>query len=222
MRAFTLDNRLALCASFVRKGAMVADIGTDHAYLPVWLSLNGVINKALACDINEGPLRAGEATVNKYNLADKITLRLSDGLSRVCEDECDDIIIAGMGGELIAKIMSDCEWIKTEGKHYILQPMTKPEILTRYLYENGFEIIKQEACVCDTKHYTVMLVAYTGKVREFNEADCYIGKLDTSSQYSKLYLSHILSHLRKRSIGDKSLVEVINKIEGATANDNSK
>lgn len=214
MRLFSLDNRLSLCASFVRKGATLADIGTDHAYLPVWLVSNGVISKALACDINEGPLRSGYDTVSRYELCDNITLRLSDGLKKVTETEADDIVIAGMGGELISRILSDCPWAKTKGKHYILQPMTKCEVLIKYLYENGFEIIEQKACECDSKHYTVMLVEYTGDVNQIDESFLYTGKLNPSDEQSKAYIKHVLSHLQKRSIGNKELLPVINKIKG--------
>lgn len=214
MRIFSLDNRLSLCASFVRNGVTLADIGTDHAYLPVWLVSNGVINKALACDINEGPLRSGFETVSRYELCDNISLRLSDGLKEVNKNEADDIVIAGMGGELIAKILSDCPWAKTPGKHFILQPMTKCEVLIKYLCQNGFEIIEQKACECDSKHYTVMLVEYTGDIKPIEKDFLYIGKLNKKDEQSKAYLKHVLSHLQKRSIGDKSLLPVIEKIKG--------
>lgn len=215
MRLFSLDNRLKVCASFVRQGAVLADIGTDHAYLPVWLVLNNVIKRAIACDINEGPLSAGKMDVEKHNLSDKITLRLSDGLKNVSSHECDDIVIAGMGGELIARIIENCSWAKSEDKRFILQPMTKPEVLIKYLYENGFDIIAQKACTSDKKHYTVMLVSYTGAKKSFDEADLYLGKLDTSDTDSKLYLSHTLSHLQKRAISCPELHDVIKRIKGA-------
>lgn len=214
MRLFTLDNRLRLCADFVRKGARLADIGTDHAYLPIWLVKNGIIKHALACDINEGPLSAGKADVDQYGLSDNITLRLSDGLKCVNADEADDIVIAGMGGELIAKILSGCKWAKRAHKHFILQPMTKCEVLIRFLYENGFEIISQRACECDKKHYTVMLCHYTGHSDDISDSFCYMGKLDVADEQSKKYLIHTVSHLQKRAIGDKSLLPVIEKIKG--------
>lgn len=215
MRIFSLDNRLSLCACFVREKAVLADIGTDHAYLPVWLVTNGIIDKAIACDINEGPLKAGQADVQKYGLSDKIELRLSDGLVGVQENECDDIVIAGMGGELISRIIGDCSWAKNKDKHFILQPMTKPEVLTQFLYKNGFEIIEQKACECDNKHYTVMLVEYTGVITQADISQYYLGKLDTQDESSRLYLSHIISHLSKRAIGDPTLKGVIEKIKGA-------
>lgn len=214
MRLFSLDKRLSLCAQFVKEGSTLADIGTDHAYLPIWLVANNIVPKALACDINEGPLACGIADVERYGLSDKITLRLSDGLQNVSENDADDIVIAGMGGELIARILDQCTWAKNKNKRYILQPMTKPQFLIRYLYENGFKIIKQKACECDNKHYTVMLVCYTGNKCEFDDAFCYIGKLDPNDNATKDYLSHTLSHLKKRAISDKSLNKVIEKIEG--------
>lgn len=214
MRLFTLDDRLSLCASFVRKGAKLADIGTDHAYLPIWLVTNNIVDTALACDINEGPLKSGQADIEKFSLSDRIRLRLSDGLQNVNENEADDIVIAGMGGELIVKILSECNWAKTKGKHYILQPMTKCEVLVRWLYANGFEILKQQACECDNKHYTVMLAHYTGTKTTITEGMCYMGKLDVHDESSKRYLKHIISHLQKRAIGDNSLVNVIEEIKG--------
>lgn len=214
MRLFSLDKRLSLCAEFVRKGVTLADIGTDHAYLPIWLVSNGIVKKALACDINEGPLNSGKADVIKYGLSEHITLRLSDGLKNISENETDDIVIAGMGGELIVKILSECVWAKSKDKHYILQPMTKAEVLIKYLYDNGYEIIEQRACECDNKHYTVMLVRYTGELENIDDAFCYTGKLNPSDKASQQYLLHIISHLEKRSIGDKSLLPVITKIKG--------
>ncbi len=214
MRVFSLDKRLELCASFVRDGVKIADIGTDHAYLPIWLMLSEKIESALACDINEGPLESGRADVVRYNLAKKITLRLSDGLKNVDECEADDVIIAGMGGELIARIISDCDWAKNEEKRFILQPMTKCEVLINYLYENGFEILEQKACECDKKHYTVMLVQYTGKCETPKRSFLYTGKLDVNDPQSKVYLSHIISHLQKRARGDESLNDVIKEIKG--------
>ena len=214
MRLFSLDNRLRLCAEFVRDNSTLADIGTDHAYLPIWLLLNGKIESALACDINEGPLNSGKADVLRYDLSDKITLRLSDGLENVEECEADDIIIAGMGGELISRILSNCSWAKNKEKRFILQPMTKCEVLIKWLYESGFEIIEQKACECDKKHYTVMVAKYTGNCTTPSRSFLYLGKLDTEDENSKAYLSHIVSHIEKRAIGDKSLNEVIESIKG--------
>ena len=93
---FSLDNRLALCANFVRDGAKVADIGTDHAYLPVWLCRIGRCDTAIAADINPLPLERGIETINNSGLNNRIEARLSNGLEKISGDEADDIVIAGM------------------------------------------------------------------------------------------------------------------------------
>ena len=137
-KSLHLDNRLSLCADFVRKGVKVADIGTDHAYLPVWLCKSSTAVQAVAADINPKPLQRGKETVVKYNAENMVQLRLSNGLENIQPDEADDIIIAGMGGELISGILNAAPWVKNSRYHFILQPMTKAEVLREYLYENGF------------------------------------------------------------------------------------
>ncbi|MBQ4170222.1 MAG: SAM-dependent methyltransferase [Ruminococcus sp.] len=158
-----LDSRLALCASFVREGKRLADIGTDHAYLPVWLCRAGVTPCAVAADINPDPLRRGTETVANAGLSDRIETRLSDGMKNIASEEAEDIVIAGMGGELIARILDECPYSRDKSKRFILQPMTKSEVLVRALDENGFSILRQDCCVAADKCYTVLNVAYTGE-----------------------------------------------------------
>lgn len=213
MRIFKLDGRLSLCAYYVRRGSRLADIGTDHAYLPVWLMLNGIIKNAVACDINEKPLESGGECVEKYALKDKIELRLSDGLQKVDKDEVDDIVIAGMGGELIEKIIADCDWIKDKNKHLILQPMTKHEQLIDFLYKNGFEIESQKACCAEKKYYTVISAYYTGKTKNCGLSELCIGKLDANDEMSQEFIKMTLNHLRKRALGDPAIKDEIKKLE---------
>ena len=114
MRLFSLDERLTVCASLVREGARLADVGTDHAYLPVWLLNSGKITFAIASDINEKPLLRAKATAEKYS-AQNIELRLGSGVSVLTpEDGISDIVIAGMGGEVIANILSQSELERQE------------------------------------------------------------------------------------------------------------
>ena len=153
---FSLDNRLALCADFVRDGAKVADIGTDHAYLPVWLCRIGRCDTAIAADINPLPLERGIETINNSGLNNRIEARLSNGLEKISGDEADDIVIAGMGGELISQIIENWEFSKDRSKHFILQPMTKSEELMRWLFANGFSVIKRDCCTAANKCYTVV------------------------------------------------------------------
>ena len=121
---FRLGNRLALCASMVREGTKLADIGTDHAYLPIWLARKGRISSAIAADVKPLPLRSAEQNIRRYHVEEQITTRLSDGLRALSPDEADDIVLAGMGGELIIRLIGEAPWLKAGDKRLILQPMT--------------------------------------------------------------------------------------------------
>lgn len=206
---FTPDNRLALCASFVRDKVKVADIGTDHAYLPVWLCLTGKAVSAVAADINPEPLSRGELTIKKYGADNLVKTRLSDGLKNIKEDEADDIIIAGMGGELIAKIMDNCPFSKNPEKRFILQPMTKCSELIKYLCENGFEILRQDTCKEGKKLYTVMQVCYRGEKIPHEEDFLYLGILTPeTNENHREYAELILSRLEKQQRSNPSLKNV--------------
>lgn len=212
---FTPDNRLALCASFVRDKVKVADIGTDHAYLPVWLCLTGKAVSAVAADINPEPLSRGELTIKKYGAEKLVKTRLSDGLKNIKEDEADDIIIAGMGGELIAKIMDDCPFSKNPEKRFILQPMTKCSELIKYLCGNGFEILRQDTCKEGKKLYTVMQVCYRGEKIPHEEDFLYLGILtpetnENHREYAKLVLSRLEKQQRSNPCL-KNVSEIIRK-----------
>lgn len=199
---FLLSRRLDLCASFVAQDSRLADIGTDHAYLPIALCLNNKILSAVACDIADGPLQRAKENIQRYGLDDKIQTRLSDGLQNVSRDEIDTVVIAGMGGELIAKILSECPYIRDKELSLILQPMTRCEKLIFWLYENGFAINSQKAVTEDGKHYTVMLVRYTGEVKTPSPLSLYLGRLSKENPEEKAFLEHTLNRLKKQAIGD--------------------
>ena len=210
----SLDSRLSLCASFVRKKCRLADIGTDHAYLPVYLCQNGVISSAIAADINPDPLKSGRKTIADAGLSDMIQTRLSDGLSEISPDEADDIVIAGMGGELIAKIIGDCEYSRDSEKRFILQPMTKSELLIGWLCENGFEIIDQDCCAASNKCYTVLLVQYSGEKRAYSEVYPYICELKPKENETHLrFIKAHIERLLKKANGDASFAVLAEKLK---------
>lgn len=211
---FSLDNRLALCAEFVRDGAKIADIGTDHAYLPVWLCRIGRCASAIAADINPLPLERGIETINNSGLADKIEARLSNGLDKISENEADDIIIAGMGGELISRIMESWEFSKNPSKHFILQPMTKSEELIKWLFENGYKILKRDCCVAADKCYTVILAEYCGQNQQKDETDFYLEGLDPANNpLHKKFIEGCVCRLKKKAKGDLHYAEVARRLE---------
>ena len=210
----TLDSRLSLCASFVRQDSKLADIGTDHAYLPVWLCQNGVCKSAVAADINPEPLSRGQLTIRQAGLEDKVKTRLSDGLKGISADEADDIVIAGMGGELIAKIILDCEYSRDKDKRFILQPMTKSELLIERLCQNGFEILSQDCCVASNKCYTVLLVQYSGEKRAYNEVYPYICELKPKENETHLrFIKAQIERLLKKANGDASFAVLAEKLK---------
>jgi tRNA (adenine22-N1)-methyltransferase len=213
MQQLNLKGRLSLCARLVRGGSRLADIGTDHAYLPISLCLSETISSALACDINPRPLSIAREHIASYGLGDRIGVRLSDGLEAVGADEADDIVIAGMGGELIASILGACPWAKDREKRYILQPMTRHESLIRFLSKNGYAILCQEAVIDEKKPYTVILAAFDGETRECDDYTAYVGALSPDTEASVAFLTKCLHQLRKKSVGDPSLTPVADKIE---------
>lgn len=211
---FSLDRRLSLCAELVRVGAKLADIGTDHAYLPVNLALSGKIESAVAADINEEPLKRGKQTIDKYDVSHMVSTRLCNGLADFTADEVTDIVIAGMGADTIIGIISAAPWLKNESKRLILQPMTKSERVITWLYDNGFEIVEQKCCIAEGKPYTILCVHYTGHNIPCTEYFSYTGKLrPESSEDDIAFLTQQVKILNKRRAADKRFGELSDKIK---------
>ncbi|MCM1286359.1 MAG: class I SAM-dependent methyltransferase [Acetobacter sp.] len=203
-----LSKRLAAVAELVKPGSAIADIGTDHGYIPVYLYKTGVIKSAVAADINKGPLSSCQKLIEQESLGSAVKTRLSDGLKSISSDEYDTIIIAGMGGELIADILSKKD---VRDKHIILNPMTHPEIARKYLYDNGFEI-DNDVIVEDSKHhYSVFDAYYTGVKKNKSQSDYYLGNIKDFSD--KEYFIHLYRYLKNKSKSGEDYSEIINTLE---------
>ena len=188
----------------VRRGNTVADIGTDHAYLPAYLVLNGISPKALACDVRKGPLDNAKKTVEQYGIADRITLRLSDGFDKIDPSEADDFIMCGMGGTLMEELVSRTEWLKDSSKRIIVQPQSHAEDIRRYFIENGFEILFEDACIDSGKIYCAMSAEYTGNFSDKKASYIYTGELpECNKREAKIYLENIVSRLRTKYEAEK-------------------
>ena len=122
MRTLELSPRLQSVAGLVPEGARLADVGTDHAYLPAWLILRGIIPGAIATDLRKGPLERARATAERYGLTDVMDFRLCNGLAGVSPDETDAVAIAGMGGETIAEILSAAPWLQMGVRRFCSSP----------------------------------------------------------------------------------------------------
>ena len=177
-----IDARLLRASKFIRESAYLADIGTDHAYLPIYLALCGRIKKALASDINEGPVLRAKQSVARFNVSDKVEVIKSPGLEGALNYPVTDIVIAGMGGELIASILSDAPWIKNGKYNLVLQPMTHPEILRRYLLSEGFSIVGEDVVSDMTdknaKIYQIINAVYTELTETYSAYELYFGRLN--------------------------------------------
>lgn len=176
MENIKLNERLSTAVQFVREGSRLADVGTDHGYLPISLILEGRIAFAIAADINRGPLDKADENIHKYALDGKIKTVLCDGLRRIDKDEVDDVAIFGMGGELIVKILDEAPWLKDAAKRLILQPMTHPEKLRKYLADNGYRIIGEALSFDRGKIYQTICAEYDGIIRKFDDITLLYGE----------------------------------------------
>lgn len=218
-----LSPRLCAAAKLVPPGARFADIGTDHAYLPVWLIRNGVIDRAIAADLRQGPLERARETAEKYAVADRMDFRLCDGLTGLRPGEADTIAIAGMGGETIAHILMDAPWTKGEGITLILQPMSSQPDLRSWLAGNGY-VIEQEYIAREEKTlYTIMLVK-AGTMEKLTPAELLAGR-QSGDPLRGEYLNHMISKVRRALEGQRAaarrdeaaISQAIQTLDGLTA-----
>lgn len=164
-----------MVGELVPEGARLADVGTDHAYLPAALILEGKIPWAIAADLRRGPLDRARATAREYALTGKVAFRLCDGLSGIQPDEVDAVAIAGMGGETIAAILEAAPWTRERGIPLILQPMSSFPDLRGWLRENGFSIVEERLAKEGDTLYTALLVR-AGEMGSLTPAELWAGK----------------------------------------------
>ena len=173
-----LDDRLSLVASCVRAGAVLADVGTDHAYLPIHLLLAGICPRAVVTDINEAPLTRAREHAAKYGAAERISFYHADGLAGIdlAAEGVTDIAVCGMGGELIAGILDDAPYTRMTGVRCILQPMSSVTDLRRYLADAGYKIEDERLAEAAGKIYTCLTVVYDGVRRSPSPLEILLGE----------------------------------------------
>ena len=199
-RELSLQPRLALLASLVPQGAVLADVGTDHGYIPVCLRQRGVIDRAIASDIGREPLEHARRTAEEYGVGG-IDLRLCAGLDAIAPEECDTVLIAGMGGETIAQILAGAPWT-ADGRHtLLLQPQSRAEALRRFLAEHGYAIAR-EALVRDRGFLYPVIEAGAGEMH-----------LTLGRQWAGADLLY-------DPLGDRYIIEKIIQLQAAAAGSN--
>lgn len=171
--------RLACAAELVRQNAIFADIGTDHAYLPLFLLGCGRIDFAYCADINEGPLASAVRNARECGLDHKMEFILTDGAAALSDRGITDYAICGMGGELIADIISRAPQLYESGVNLILQPMSRQSTLRKFLAREGFKILSESYSYDAGKYYICLLATYIGEGREIDEIEAELGSPDT-------------------------------------------
>lgn len=196
---YHLSKRLEMTASFIKTGEIIADIGTDHAYLPAYLVTNEICPRAIASDIRIKPLNNAKKIVELTHTEDKIKLILSDGLDKFCADDADVFIFAGMGGTLIARILDKTSWIKTNNIRFVFQPMSHHEDVVEFLINNDFELCEEKSCFDSGRCYTAFSAIYSGCSNTYSKSFPYIGLLSKEkTDSSHFFIKKQLEHLEKK------------------------
>ncbi|MBE6574222.1 MAG: SAM-dependent methyltransferase [Ruminococcaceae bacterium] len=190
-----LNIRLKTAASFIKKGSVVADIGCDHAYLPIFLIKNNIASRVIAADINEGPCEKARENIRKNSLSKVIKVIRTDGLKGIDEFSPDTVVICGMGGDLITRIVGNSPYTRESCPMLILQPQTKQSSLREYLLSSGYRIIDEAICE-DDRLYEIIVAKYDGIKREWNEVELLLGKRNIENKVP-LFDMHITKILNQ-------------------------
>lgn len=201
-----LSKRLQNVADMVTKGYIVADIGTDHGYVPIYLIKNGIVPKAYAMDINEGPLKIAGKNIRLEGLQDKITTVLSDGMNEMTSEMAESVVIAGMGGDLITDILNIGKNIKGI-KELVLSPHKRVDIVRKYLLDNNWKITDENMVIDNNKFYTILRAVPEKEESEYDETEIMYGRLllTTKNPVLKQYLEK----------ENKMYEEVLKKVENS-------
>lgn len=211
-----ISNRLMTAAALVTQGYTLADVGTDHGYIPIYLLQQKKIPAAIAMDINEGPLERAKEHIALYGLQAYIQTRLSDGVAALKPGEVEAVLIAGMGGGLVMHILKNGEKVCQSAKELILQPQSEIEHVREFLREEGYAILAEDMVLEEGKFYPMMKVQYQGEKaqkasEELKLSDLYGGLLlqnrhpvlKTFLEKEKLIYTGIKENLAKQPASEK-------------------
>lgn len=171
-----ISRRLNRLAELVTEGSRLADVGTDHGYVPLCLCREKKIPSAIAMDINEGPLKRAKSHIADAGLENYIETRLSDGLHELRGGEADTVLIAGMGGALMVRILTEGTRALMGVRELVLQPQSEIDEVRRWLCTHGWHIMKEDILLDEGKYYP-MFKAVPGETEGYTEAEYRFGKL---------------------------------------------
>ncbi|HBG5207934.1 TPA: SAM-dependent methyltransferase [Clostridioides difficile] len=202
-----LTDRLLKIASLVSDGKKIADIGTDHGYIPVYLLKEEKVPFAVLADVNKGPLDNAHKEVIQNNLLDKVDLRLGSGIEILEIGEVEEVIIAGMGGILISELLEAKKEVAHNVEKLILQPMQAQEELRYYLLNNGYEILEEVLVREDFRIYEIIVAKYTGKNTIIEDEIYYEVGIKLLENKDSLFNDFIEKKIKTYS-------SIVNKLEG--------
>ena len=216
-----LSQRLSSVASMVTAGNCLADVGTDHGYVPIYLYERNVIPRAIAMDVNKGPLERATLHTAESGMKEAIETRLSDGLAALKPGEADSVVIAGMGGPLIIRILSAYPEVTASLKELILQPQSEIPEVRMWLYEQGYEIVEEHMVFEDGKYYPMFKAVKNSQAEKLTDLEYKFGKLSVLEEKSvlKAYLVREIANKQTilKKLNEENTEKSRNRIEQIAA-----
>ena len=209
-----LSQRLSSVASMVTAGNCLADVGTDHGYVPIYLYERNVIPHAIAMDVNKGPLERATLHIAESGMKEAIETRLSDGLAALKPGEAESVVIAGMGGPLIIRILSAYPETTESLKELILQPQSEIPEVRIWLYENGYEIVEEHMVFEDGKYYPMFKAVKNPQTERLSDLEYKFGKLSVLGEKDVLKAYLVREVTNKQNILKKLMEENSEKSKG--------
>lgn len=224
-----LSQRLQAVADLAADAGVMADVGTDHGYIPLFLIACGKARKAIAMDINEGPLLRAREHIRQYSQQERIETRLSDGLKELHPGEAQTIVIAGMGGALMKRILTEGEETAHAADCLVLQPQSELPMFRRFLVEHGYRILREDMVYEDGKFYSMMAVRWEksddadslqARLTESDDVDSLQAMSEADFRYGPLLLKGKHPILRKYLLRQKEQKQKILESLGRNARQN--
>lgn len=192
-----LSTRLKAIVDYIEPNLKIADIGTDHGYIPIYLIKNNISNFVIATDINKGPIKTLLNNLKENKIESGVYERLGSGMKVIKENEVDVVIIAGMGGNLIADIISNSYNISKSLKYMILQPAQNPEVLRKYLFNNGFKVLEESLVLDFGKYYHTIKVGLGEDIPYEKEIYYYVGRKNIKNKSFESYMKNKIDSFEK-------------------------
>ena len=209
-----LSKRLSSVASMVTAGYCLADVGTDHGYVPIYLYERKIIPHAIAMDVNKGPLERAALHIAESGMKEAIETRLSDGLTALKPGEADSVVVAGMGGPLIIRILSAHPEVTESLKELILQPQSEISEVRIWLYEQGYEIVEEHMVFEDGKYYPMFKAVKNPEAEKLTNLEYKYGKISVLGEPEVLRAYLVREIANKQTILQKLSEETTEKSKG--------